>query len=364
MTIQMRSLEKAAVQPIEKVLPVQSELKEVKLRKNGTEGRRYKRGYNTNHLSEEIRAELKAKEQSHPLASITEAVLTVLTIPATGSLALWAIWEVHSRLVSQSAQIAVSVLIYLVASVIIARQQRGLELMVHDASHLTWWRSRPEWNNRLSNLLVAYPVMSSIKNYWKSHRIHHGAYGGHDDPCRQRFADMGLAHLDLSTKAKIAKAVLRWLPSYNVAYYREIGSVSSSIWAAWAVWHVSVLILPAALLSHLLLGTGFGESIMMGFGAWIAFWAVPSLVVLPVLRSIAESEEHDYSAGDTEFETTYTNDGFMHHLLFHPKNDAYHLIHHLFPNIPERQHKRVHKLLMKHDPIYREGLLRKTLLDS
>jgi fatty acid desaturase len=252
---------------------------------------------------------------------------------------------------------------YALAATVIGRQQRGLELMVHDASHGAWHRSNRWLNNALANIIVAYPVLSSVEAYWASHRIHHGQYGSHIDPCRQRFAAMGLPHLDLSTRWKIAMAVVSWLPSYNAAYYKEIGSQELRQWAHFGAWHGIVFIIPAAIffwsyLGHEPVGAG-----ALAFLVWVFFWMLPALVFLPVIRSIAESEEHDYDRGQTEFETTYTNNGWLHRLLFHPKKDAFHLIHHMFPNIPERKHQRVHEVLMEHDKKYRAALHREQVLD-
>ncbi|SHG80593.1 fatty acid desaturase [Cognatishimia maritima] len=325
--------------------------------------RRYKRGYDTRHLPAEVRATLKEAEACRPFQRMREAALTVASIPAIGALTVAAILSVQSSALPAFAQTVLSVLLYLMACIAIARQLRGIEIMVHDASHLTWVRSRPRLNNFLADIFVGAPVLSSVTSYWRSHRVHHGHYGSHSDPCRQRFAAMGISDIDLSTHWKITRAVIRWLPGYNAAYYKEIGSQSIIQWAIFISWHSLVLVTPLSCL--LVLGMGFTLKTGMALAVfgWVLFWVLPAMVFLPVIRSIAESEEHDYEAGGTEFETTYTNDGWLHRLLIHPKNDAYHVIHHLFPNIPEAEHKWVHDLLMRHDEKYRNALRREKLLN-
>lgn len=326
--------------------------------------RRYKRGYDTQHLDAELRKILKDAEACHPFARIREATLTVASIPAIAFLTVISVLTVFNLSMAPSLQIGISIFAYFLASIVIARQLRGLEIMVHDASHLTWVRSRPKLNHFLADLFVGAPVLSSVKAYWKSHRIHHGQYGSHQDPCRQRFASMGVNDIDLSTHWKIARAVIAWLPGYNAAYYREIGSQSIAQWAIFITWHSCVLVLPLA--TFLILGMGFTlkVGIALAIFGWVLFWVLPAMVFLPVIRSIAETEEHDYEAGGTEFETTFTNDGWLHRLLIHPKNDAYHVIHHLFPNIPEAEHHWVHDLLMKHDVKYQNALRRQKLLQQ
>jgi fatty acid desaturase len=324
--------------------------------------RRYKRGYTTTHLSAAIQQQLKDAEDCAPLANVAEAILTLASIWLLIALFVWSASHMSGLTDSPGLTLAFLCIGYLLTATLIARQQRGLELMVHDASHRAWTRSQPVLNNRMADLLVAYPMLSSIEAYWKSHRIHHGSFGSHLDPCRQRFADMGLAHLDLSTKWKIARAVIAWLAPYNKAYYEEIGSLSLRQWARFAIWHIVVFIAPTAVLLSSLAGFEVASAVSVAFVIWIMLWMLPFTAVLPVLRSIAESEEHDYTRGETEFETTYTNDGWFHRALIHPKNDSYHVVHHMFPNVPERRHRRIHKLLMKHDPRYQAALRRSSVL--
>jgi fatty acid desaturase len=302
------------------------------------------RGYNSNHLPKHVVSKLKELEATSPVASVWDGVLYYTSIGLVGVLCV-TLWQ---------ANVWLGVVAYALGLLLIARQQRGIELMVHDASHWAWDRDNKIRNDRLADLVVAYPTMGSTHAYRRGHFIHHGTFAGEQDPCKRRFTQMGLDHIDLSTKWKIARAVLRWLPSYNMTYYSEIGSKSWGTLGRWIVWHLTVLILPMALI--------FGPSPALTY--WVLFWIVPMLVSLPVLRSIAEAEEHDYEHGDSEFESTYTNDGFIHHLLWHPWNDGYHQIHHLYPNISARHHHTVHNLLMKYDPIYRQSPMRHSTLQQ
>jgi fatty acid desaturase len=324
--------------------------------------RRYKRGYDTTHLPEAIQKRLKDAEASAPVANVAEAILTVASIALLAVLFWWAASHVSDLTHNPGLTVALFGIGYVPTAILIARQQRGLELMVHDASHRAWIRSLPTLNDKMADLLVAYPMLSSVEAYWKSHRSHHGSFGSHLDPCRQRFANMGLAHLDLSTKWKIARAVIAWLAPYNKAYYEEIGSLSLRQWARFAIWHTFVFIVPTTVLLSSSDSFDVASAVPTAFVIWMMFWMFPQIAFLPVSRSIAEAEEHDYNKGKTEFETTYTNDGWLHRLLIHPKNDSYHLVHHMFPNIPERRHRRIHMLLMEHDPRYRTALRRSSVL--
>jgi fatty acid desaturase len=302
------------------------------------------RGYRSNHLPDDVVQKLKAWESTSLAGSMFDCAAYLASIVIVAALCV-GLWNLNPGLGAAS---------YAVALVLIARQQRAIELMVHDASHWSWDRDNKVLNDRMADCCVGYPVMSTTGSYRKGHFIHHGTFAGEQDPCKRRFASMGLGHVDLSTKWAIAKAVLRWLPSYNLAYYTEIGSKSWAMFLRWALWHLAVFIVPLSLV--------FG--VAQGLLLWTLFWLVPMFTSLPVLRSIAEAEEHDYERGDTEFDATFTNDGWIHHLLWHPWNDAYHQVHHLYPNISQRQHHKVHKLLLQHDEKYRNGPIRTTTLQQ
>ena len=68
-----------------------------------------------------------------------------------------------------------------VALVGVARFQRGLECLVHEASHYNWTRRR-RLNDALANLLAALPVFSTVQEYRVGHFVHHRKKGTADDP--------------------------------------------------------------------------------------------------------------------------------------------------------------------------------------
>lgn len=324
--------------------------------------RTHKRGLGPDDTPAYVRAWLKDKQETSVMRSVVHALATVALILLSATGYCFGVYAIGTSSGSPALISATMVLGYLLTIVIIARQQRAMENMVHDGSHGNWYQASKRVNDGLVDTLVATPVLSSVATYWKFHREHHGAYGGHDDPCRRRFDAMGIYNIDLSTPFKIAVAVVRWLPDYNAEYYREIGSISRGIFAKFAVWHLAVFILPVAVIAFAMLDMSAITALAVGFLAWVAFWMIPFTLTLPVIRSIAEAEEHDYNRGDTEFDTTFTNSGFWHRLLFHPAGDAFHLIHHMYPKIPARVHGEVHKYLMENDPKYRSSLHRSNVL--
>lgn len=324
--------------------------------------KRKRKGYSRSHLDDDTQAAIREFRKPVFLRNIVETIGILLSIAIAAAAVVGLSIKLPLYDVGLGFHLAICLVAYLVAAVFIARQQRALENKTHDASHGNWNADRVV-NNRWANLLAAHPVLSTIDNYWSTHGDHHGSYGSDKDPCRARFERMGLKDLDLSSRTKIALAVLRWLPTYNYTYYQEVGSIELSVWRNTAIWHLVAIGCPT-LLALLWAGTPIGQAASLVPVLWVFFWVLPALVVLPVIRSIAESEEHDYERGETEFETTYTNIGFWQRWLFHPANDGFHLIHHMYPTIPTCLHHKVHEVLMKHDEKYRRSLIRTSVLEE
>ena len=236
-----------------------------------------------------------------------------------------------------------AVAFYPLAGAVIARQQRGLELMVHDGSHRAWYRKNPKVNDFMTNVLAAYPSFSDVGEYRGFHGPHHADYGSVRDPCKRRFESM--------RSAFAPGGLLPTMVSYTTGWYREAVRKPAALVRA-AAWHLCVFLIP--------LGMALGWS--TAFIAWGLFWLIPQFAFLPWLRFIAELEEHDYSDGQSESSGTYTNVGWLHTWVVHPLKDGYHLIHHAFPSVPQWKHKALHKLLMQVSPKYRSSRGRTTLL--
>jgi fatty acid desaturase len=281
---------------------------------------RYGKGFRPQ-LTAEMRARLKAWEKTCLVCRIAETLayywLIVLAAVASFMGFLYLPWWLATAG-------------YVASLLMIARQQRVLELFVHDASHYCWDRRNRSRNDLVANILVGWPTMGTVESYRKFHAKHHAYYGSDVDPCKLRLMEA------------------RGLIAYAMDWYRQIGSKGANLLMKWAGWHSLVFILPI----ELVVGGG------TGLIAWLAWWFVPMVIVLPLLRRVAESEEHDYDCGNSELVTTYTNLGWLRVAFFHPANDAYHLVHHMWPSIPMRRHRQVHRFAVEHIPEYSAGLRR------
>ena len=283
---------------------------------------------------------------------LLDIIYTYAALLGAGAACATAIRAAHALMGAGPGFLAVAVFAYAVTAIIIGRQQRVLELMVHDASHGGWIRGRRARSSRLANLLVAIPVMSTVQRYWQSHVEHHSNFGDPSrDPCRQRFMQIDGAMANGGVLQRMM-AIAGALPAYMANYYSEIGSKNSRVLVAWVIWHAAVVVALDQFLVHDLLA-----ALLM----WLGFWLTPALSTLPTIRMIAEREEHDYQRSSSELGATYTNRGFWHRWLIHPWNDDFHWIHHAFPTVLQRDHRRVHKFLLRVAPEYRNSLHRTRL---
>lgn len=230
-----------------------------------------------------------------------------------------------------------ALLAHAAALVVIARCQRGLECLGHEASHYNWSRSRRRLNDLLGDLLAALPLGARIADYRESHLRHHGRFGTAEDPDRQRYLLLDLEALDRSSLPALARGIAARLLPYHASWWRAIGSDWRTA-AGTLAWHL----LAAAALT-LALG------LRAGLFLW-ATWLLAFAAVLPAVRLLGEADEHVYTGTRTVFDATVTNLGRWHRLLLHPHNDGYHTVHHLWPGVPHHQLARLHRALLRLDP--------------
>ncbi|KAJ7939421.1 fatty acid desaturase-domain-containing protein [Mycena leptocephala] len=187
--------------------------------------------------------------------------------------------------------------IYTLMVLIIASRMRGLEVLVHEASHNNLCTSprAHEW----FEFMFAFPA----------HLEHHRYLG---DPVRD--ADI-VAH-DLAA----LRAAPHRLVTIRIHHHSFI-----EFWTESAAW-------PAKFAYWAL---AFGA--VHAFHAWREFgwyFLVPFLGILPITRWWAEMSEHAGMDMRGNFGNSRTNDGFWQRWWMHPLNDGLHAVHHLNAQVP------------------------------
>ncbi len=254
------------------------------------------------------------------------------------------IWEI-----SHVGGLAFYVLILLPLT---GRSLRGLENLVHWASHYHWSTNR-RVNDWLSNPLVAVPLLQTVGGFRSTHQPHHQELGSDNDPCRIRYlAVHDLPGLDRTSPERFITTMLPRLCGYFVPWFRTTGSGLRTL-AMFLAWHGIVLTLGATWI-------GWRDAV----SAWLLFFALPMLGPLTLIRFIAEAAEHDYINNDgTVIGATFNNTGLIH-WFFHPAADGWHTLHHLLPSVTPRYVREADAWLSKHDPAYRNTRRRTRVLQN
>ncbi|MCH0563662.1 MULTISPECIES: fatty acid desaturase family protein [unclassified Streptomyces] len=301
----------------------------------------YRKGYRT---VPALRAEIAAAHRTRPVLTTSYAAFDVLVAVLVAVACGWA-------LVSASPGVALP--LALAGCVLVARQLRALENLTHEASHHNWARRHRRWNDVLGFLLAGLPTGGRLAAYRESHLRHHGRFGTADDPDLRRYVELDLEGMRRSSVVAFAASVLTRVARYQIGWLREVRS-DLPVTAATLLWSAVLVALPAALVAG-----------PPGAVAAEGLWIVSVFVALPVLRLVAEADEHIYSDCETVFEATISNVGLLQRVLVHPHADGYHTVHHLWPGIPHHALRRTHRMLMARDPEYARRIrIRRGVLDT
>ena len=245
-----------------------------------------------------------------------------------------------------------------------SRALRGLENLVHEASHGNFHRASRQLNDRVANWLCAYWLFLSVATYRIPHKKHHDRFGTQDDPCKQRFKRLQFDRFLREVSKRLVQSVVSILPMYIWEYwaqFREQEQSPARQRGARAINQAQQLRRSVGL--HILLMSAGSLMIEQFWLYWLLYFWVPWLFYLPVHRLLAEAEKHNYEDAQSVFAATFSNLGRFQRWFLHPHGDAWHLLHHLIPAIPHWQLRRAHALLLQ-DPAYAEGMVRTSLFEE
>jgi len=251
-----------------------------------------------------------------------------------------------------------SFLIFVVAVFVIAVQQHHLTTFVHEAAHNNIISGKKTFNDALSDVIYAGPILVTTASYRNRHAEHHKHLGvaGVDDETNDRHL-ISPAHvwknicLCLSGIRAARSFFGHTQASQNVAEQSE--NKGASLLRHYGPICFSNCIL---LVWCMLWGNVF---------AYFFLWLAPLATVttlLVMLRVIVEHQGDEYSLREEEdFESDIPNPvtrtidpPFIEKWIFGPLNFCYHHEHHLLPAIPYTNLPKLHKLL-KESGYYRDN---------
>lgn len=219
----------------------------------------------------------------------------------------------------------------------IGTRLRGINNIVHECSHATFADERSD--NVVIGRFCAAILMKSFRKYRDDHLSHHAHNGDYDHDAEfGPIAKFGL-HDPITPRTILRHAFVpltgRHLPLYTgINLSAEDGRVFQGL----------RLLLLAAMAVFLLLDPV----------AALAFAILPLFYIYPTFNFWTDCLDHAGLVGAKDEIEASRNvlAPAVVRLLFFPRNDSYHLVHHLFPQIPARHLHLAHEKLSR-DRSYR-----------
>ena len=214
--------------------------------------------------------------------------------------------------------------------VFIATRLRGLNNIVHECSHATFVEDRAE--NQFLGSLCASAVLSCYKDYRDEHLTHHQHLGDYDhDMDLQGIEGLGL-HDPLTPKT-IARHLVTPLIGRHLPYYL-CANLSARDGKGFLAFKIGLIVSAFIFLALQPL-----TALLMVF--------IPFVLLYSALNYWTDCMDHaGLIESDDELEASrnIVAPGSLRWLLF-PRSDCFHLVHHLFPQVPARHLESCHQLL-------------------
>ncbi len=244
-------------------------------------------------------------------------------------------------------------LVYAVAAIVIGARQRALADILHQASHGSLCANKQL--NKLAGKLAGYPILQSFSGYYRSHVVDHHAHLGHPtrDPDMAGLMDAAPELFDLDNLS--AGAVHCYVMSI-------FGLRHAVTYVAYLVRHrmlpdhetLDERVTRLATLAVLLATSTWA----FGLGSVLAYWLIPLVTTHAWCGAFAELLEHyPMYATSPRVDILLTRNRICGTVLgwfATVHHDGYHLIHHLFPTMPNWHFAEAHLICMA-DPVYRQA---------
>ena len=222
--------------------------------------------------------------------------------------------------------------------VFLGTRLRGINNIVHECSHSTFCADRA--SNVTIGRVCASLLLGCFEEYKRDHLSHHAHLGDYDQD-----REMGPIELFGLHDPVSARTILRYLSiplmGRHLRMYSGINLSGSDG-------------RPYLALKLLLLGA-MGVFVAIQPMTALLFVLLPVFFVLPTINFWTDCLDHaGIVAEDDELKATRNVLApTLLKLLFFPRNDCYHLVHHLFPQVPARHLHVAHEALSE-ETAYRD----------
>lgn len=219
----------------------------------------------------------------------------------------------------------------------IGTRLRGFNNIVHECSHFTFTRRRED--NVLFGSICASLVLGCFADYRDEHMTHHAHLGDYEkDLDLQGIRDFRLE--EPLTPRTILRHALTPLLGLHLPWYLNV-NLSARDGAGFRAFKIGLI---AAAVVFLVLDP---------LAALLLVW-LPFVWVYSAINYWTDCIDHGGLVGsgdELDSSRNFLVPRQLRVLLF-PRNDCYHLVHHLFPQVPARHYDACHEQLLTH-PEYR-----------
>jgi len=224
-----------------------------------------------------------------------------------------------------------------VLSIFIATRLRGINNIAHECSHASFTHSR-KWN-AIYGCVAAAILMKSFRTYRLEHRAHHAHLGQYKQNLDFRNIEDYRLEDQMTTRTFFPHAITPLLGLHLRRYLQFDLSLNDGFRYA-------------ALKAAILYAAAFFA--FNSFTAALAFVIIPFVWIHPALNYWTDCIDHGGLLGNKDeiWRSRNVRVPLLPRLMFFPRNDAYHLVHPLFPGVPVEHLGRCHNLLMQ-DNVYR-----------
>ncbi|MEO8529907.1 MAG: fatty acid desaturase [Deltaproteobacteria bacterium] len=225
---------------------------------------------------------------------------------------------------------ALTITVMIVLAIYIATRQRGLNNIVHECSHATFTKHRED--NVLLGSICASFVLGCFKDYRDEHLTHHAHLGDYEhDLDLQGIKDLRLD--EPLTPRVVLRHLTNPLWGRHLPYYFRVNRTARD-GRMFQVLKFG-LILSALILTIIAPLTGF------------FFVLMPYIMIYSTISYWTDCLDHAgiSMSGDDLDSSRNMLAPYLLRLVFFPRNDSFHLVHHLFPQIPASHLPASHRVL-------------------
>lgn len=222
----------------------------------------------------------------------------------------------------------------------VGNRQRALGNLLHDAGHRNLTRTR-ELNDAIACILLAPPLFNSLALYREQHARHHAWLG--DQRADPDYISVRLKtgqtwwtpyRMVLLSRDQWRGSILGHLHTSRISGRQRLGILG---------WWVVALTT---------------TSIWLGIHPAVDFfcvWLIARATVFHAITTFREMCDHfgRHPGGIFDFTRDVVTSGAWRWVI-HPRNNGYHLTHHLLPSVPYHRLGKAHQMLSEHS-VYARG---------